>query len=308
MKRYYSMIVLTLFFCVMLLFPLPVFEGASTGLLLWFHTVLPTLFPFIIISNLLIQTDTIIFISKLIGPFIGKVFCISHMGSFAVLAGFLCGYPMGAKITADLVKTNKISLCEGNYLLSFCNNSSPMFILSYVVMRSLGAKDFAVPTLIILLLSPVLCSFIFRWFYPNRHHFHEVDSIPLTQQPFRFSMLDSCLMNGVELMVKIGGYIMLFSIMIALVEELPFSLPVIDYIALPMLEITRGVTLLSTGLANETLRFILILGLTSFGGVCAIAQTQCMIQDTKLSIGFYIIEKLITMFVTSLLAYLYILL
>ena len=107
-------------FAFMLLFPKDVFNGASKGLLLWFHTVFPTLFPFLIITNLLMSTNCIRLIARLFGPLLNKIFRVSPNGSFAIIAGFLCGYPMGAKISADLTHTKQISPQEGAYLLSFC--------------------------------------------------------------------------------------------------------------------------------------------------------------------------------------------
>ena len=92
-------------FAFMLLFPKDVFNGASKGLLLWFHTVFPTLFPFLIITNLLMSTNCIRLIARLFGPLLNKIFRVSPNGSFAIIAGFLCGYPMGAKISADLTHT-----------------------------------------------------------------------------------------------------------------------------------------------------------------------------------------------------------
>lgn len=69
----------------------------------------------------------------------------SYYGTFAVLTGFLCGYPMGAKTTSDLLNVNKISRSEASYLLSFCNNTSPAFILSYVVAQNMKERNLCIP-------------------------------------------------------------------------------------------------------------------------------------------------------------------
>ena len=130
MRRYAFPFSVILLFFIMLSFPQEVFDGASEGLLLWFQIVLPTLLPFIIISNILIQTNSISLLSHIFGPAFQKIFRISTDGSFVVLAGFLCGYPMGAKVTSDLILAGRITKSEGSYLLSFCNNTSPMFIIS----------------------------------------------------------------------------------------------------------------------------------------------------------------------------------
>lgn len=165
MRRYAFPFSVILLFFIMLSFPQEVFNGASEGLLLWFQIVLPTLLPFIIISNVLIQTNSISILSRIFGPAFQKFFHISIDGSFVVLAGFLCGYPMGAKVTSDLILTGRITKSEGTYLLSFCNNTSPMFIISYVIWQNLHDQTLLFPSLVILFASPILCSFVFRNIY-----------------------------------------------------------------------------------------------------------------------------------------------
>ena len=94
MKNHFFQFFLILCFFVMLLFPSEVFEGAKSGLLLWFLTVLPTLFPFLLISRLLLDSCACSLLNKLLAPVISRLFGISAQGSFAFIVGFLCGYPM----------------------------------------------------------------------------------------------------------------------------------------------------------------------------------------------------------------------
>ena len=159
MKRIVSTLCIILLFILMLVFPQAAFQGASTGLVLWFQTVLPTLLPFFILSNLLIQSGSIDWIAMAISPVLCRFFRVSPYGAFAVLTGFLCGCPMGSKVTADLLRKGCITRQEGCYLLSFCNNTSPMFILSFLVMQNLKDDRLKLPTLAILFLSPVIISF-----------------------------------------------------------------------------------------------------------------------------------------------------
>ena len=299
MKKIVSLFIIVGFFVIMLIFPRQTFEGASNGLLLWFQIVLPTLLPFIILSNLLIHTNAVKYISTIVKPFVQRLFRVSDYGCYAVFVGFLCGYPMGAKVVADLIQTEKISQREGQYLLSFCNNTSPMFIISFIVMQQFKNESLLLGTLMILYLAPVMCSFLFRRFYKyqtrkssqnvHEHTFH-----------FNFQIFDTCIMNGFETITKVGGYIILFSILFSLVKQLPLVW------LLPTLEISCGISYItSLGIPLATV-YPYVLALTSFGGFCAIAQTNSMIQESKLSIVPYIIQKLITALVTSLLAIVYI--
>ena len=126
-----------IFFILMFLFPFSSYKGASSGLMLWFINVLPTLLPFIIVSNLMIRLNITGKISGLLYPVIGKLFRVSPSGCYPILIGFLSGLPMGAKVVADLASEKKIDRKESHFLLSMCNNASPIFIMSFIAINQL---------------------------------------------------------------------------------------------------------------------------------------------------------------------------
>jgi len=171
-RRHFLTIPILIFFLCMLSFPQTVFAGASYGLLLWFRHVLPTLLPYMVLINILIRTPALHWICHITSPFLCPLLGTSYYGTFAVLTGFLCGYPMGAKTASDLLDAQKISRSEASYLLSFCNNTSPAFILSYVVIQNLKKDSISIPFLLILTLTPLMMSFVFRLFYRAKDHIH----------------------------------------------------------------------------------------------------------------------------------------
>ena len=303
MKRFLTILFPILFFASMLLFPEAALKGASSGVLLWFDTVLPTLLPFLIITNLLIHTGAVNIISRLLAPVLCRFFRVSPYGAFVILTGFLCGCPMGGKVTADLLKKNAISQCEARYLLSFCNNTSPMFIISYILLQNLKIPALTLPLLSILTAAPVLLSFLFRRLY----------HIPEPGHSFGFSRetdsvsLDDCIMNGFETITRIGGYIILFSILISFAGLLPVRSAAVTTLLLPSLEITTGITIICSSGTSLNGQIMKALALTSFGGWCAAAQTRAMIQGTSLPFLPYIAEKLITALATSLLVWIFLL-
>ena len=292
----------------MLLFPKAVFNGASEGLLLWFQVVFPTLFPFMLITNLLMDSGGLAFISGIFRRPFRRIFGVSGNGSFAVLAGFLCGYPMGAKVTADLLRTGRITRAEGQYLLSFCNNTSPVFIINFIVWKTLGEDQLLLPSLAVLIGGPVLLSFLFRRVYleKGKHFFPEFSALGnRSGRETDFSLLDLCMMNSFESIVKVGGYIILFSVVLSLLSESGQHSPVFTALT-AVLEVTNGILIIDGLNLRLTLSWPLIMALTSFGGLCSVAQTQCMIQDTGLKISHYIIQKLAAAGAASLLAVFYV--
>lgn len=311
MKSYLFPFSILLLFLTMLVFPGPVLKGASDGLLLWFHTVLPTLLPFILVCDLVLHTRAIHWIARIGNRLFSRLFQTSSYGSFAILAGFLCGYPMGAKVTTDLLLSGLISRSEACYLLSFCNNTSPMFVISFLVLQNLKNPSLMIPALVIVILSPILCSFLFRLRYlprssakPSNFQAHGSKS-PGALFCQDEDLLDTCITRGIETITKVGGYIMLFSVLTALADTFHIaSVPVLSALV-PSLEITCGIQqICSLPLSSEQI-FIRSLTLTSFGGFCAAFQTRSIIKKGGLPFRPYITEKLITAFVTSFLAFCY---
>ena len=204
---------------------------------------------------------------------------------------------------------NYISEEEGRYLLSFCNNTSPMFIISYIIWQNLNRSAITLPLLSITLSAPVLLSFIFRFLYriPKDVSRHSRPYSPAHSQDLA-GALDTCIMNGFETITRIGGYIILFSICICLIGQLPVRIPLLKSLILPSLELTNGVTLICQSSLPASAKILQTLTLAAFGGWCAAAQTKSMIRDTSLPFLPYIAEKLATASVTSLLIYGYLLL
>ena len=305
-------ILIVAFLILILIFPSSSLQGAKQGLLLWFHTVLPTLLPFIILSNLIIGLNIASYISKLLYPIFRTLFGVNLHGCYPILIGFLSGIPVGAKSVADLVKEEKITTHEGQFLLGFCNNASPMFIMSFIAISQLNKPELRMILLLVLYLSAILSSLLyFRLIKPNPYkaaalHKNIVSTFSLSETPtsrkkFQFAIVDTAIMNGFEVITKVGGYIILFSIPATIMTNLMKDTNLGTLLIIGLLEITTGIHVIaSTQIAIGT-KIILITVLTAFGGLSGLAQTNSVIQDTNLSIISYLKVKLLQVIIAFLL-------
>lgn len=289
---------------VLLLFlflqPSEAVSAAKNGLLLWFNVIIPNLFPFIILSNLIILLHATNVLTFFISPLFEKTLGIHKSGSYAILLGFLCGYPMGAKVCADLVKERQLSQTEGQYLLLFCNNVSPVFILNYIIHESLKNTVSLLPVFVILYLSPILVALLFNPWYRKKAKDTKIVLQAENQknQKIDFDIVDKAITNAFESITKLGGYIILFAILSRCIYLLPFPSFFPKSFFVGLTEITYGISMISQSNLSKTLQLLCILTATSFGGLSSIAQTQSMIKDSGLSILLYTGAKLITMLLT----------
>lgn len=280
---------LLLLFSFLLFFPSQTLEASRAGLLLWFDTLLPTLLPFLIISQLILKTSLVNGIQKLAGPFFRHLFHCSENGAFCLICGFLCGYPVGARLIALQMKEDRLSTVEGQYLLSFCNNVSPVFCISYGLSYAMNVSS-AIPYLLIIYGSSLLFGLITR---PQNLPSGSDSKKQTSPAENIVQLIDVCIIDSFLIMIRLCGYMILFSIFCkAVFLFLPKNLSKTVPLFYGLLEITGGLSMiskLSPGIYRNALG---ILSLT-FGGFCCIFQTSSVIKDTSLSLKKYVFHKLL---------------
>lgn len=292
MKKLLYCLVIFILLAFLLIDPVHAVDASRAGLLLWFHTLVPTLLPFLILSNLLITLDGVAYLTRFLYPVLNRIFGCSRNGCFCIAAGLLCGYPVGAKVAGDLVREKRITLDEGNYLLSFCNNASPAFLIGYCLTDSLKRPDLLLPTLFIVYGTPFLLALFLRHgrSFPNLSTEKKTSGSQIS-----FKIVDVCMMNGLESILKLGCYIILFSMLARLFTWLPCPSAYVTYGSVGFLEMTNGIALVT---ADTSLpipqKFFFVVSFLSFGGLSGAAQTESMILDSGLSVLAYLKAKLLT--------------
>ena len=140
-KKYILPILILLFTVCLILFSSSNLEAAKQGLILWATAVVPSLFPFFVATELLSNTNIPNILGKFFNIFMRPFFNVSGEGSFALIMGIISGYPVGTKIACDFRKNNILPKEECERLLSFTNNSGPLFIIATVGINMFGSSE-----------------------------------------------------------------------------------------------------------------------------------------------------------------------
>lgn len=284
---------------ILLLFPGTAAEGGKNGLILWATVLVPSLLPFSVLTSL-IRTYMQ-----------GKPFKY-----LLIAAGILSGYPIGAKIAAELYRDGALSYKEALFFAGSANNPSPMFVIFFVAGNLLHLSSGRYVFYLLVLLSALLGSLVFICFAPclkNSRPEEETKSgegrrssafVPAS--PISFSKtIDAEISSSLFLLLKIGGYVMLFSVFAALIKNLSFLPAAFKLPFCGLLEITTGNAVICQSALSDSLKKILSLAATTFGGLSAAAQTNSVLQKTGLSISHYILMKLLSSIFAILLAALF---
>ena len=264
---------------------------AALGLRLWYEKMVPVLFPFMVLSGTLIRMGLVESLIRPIRPFFGKLFRISDPAVYTILMGFLCGFPMGARTTAELRNRQELSVSEGQFLLAFCNNFGPVYFLGFVL--PLLHRTLKLPYLIGMYGIPVIYGLFLRYtVYRMRLKDTSMVSQPVTKSSVRTSLPDALddAVNAAGLSIlQLGGYMIIFN----LLNLLPGLFLRQSHLLAPLLEITGGLQMLADHYPLYTLLLL------PFGGVSCIAQTAGCIRNTGLSLKKYIIHKLVLTLLTA---------
>ncbi len=134
---------------------------ANLGLELWFQKMIPALGPFMILSGIMVRLNLTEKAALAACPVVKPLYRVRENVVYAMVCGFLCGFPMGAKVVEDLYTRQRITRREAEYLLAFCNNIGPIYFVSFV-LPLLGRKLVA-PYLLGMYGIPLLYGLLLRW-------------------------------------------------------------------------------------------------------------------------------------------------
>ena len=268
---------------------------AFYGFSLWYSKMIPSLLPFMIISGILVRMNLTESFANLLHPLLKRFYHCSKNATYVIIMGFLCGFPMGAKVVAELLKSKKITEKEGQYLLCFCNNLGPVYFCSFVI--PLLQINKTLPYLFGMYGIPLLYGIILRHtIYKRELTQSEQTKLQNNKSMGFLSAMDDSIHASIQSILMLCGYMILFN----LINILPhFMIPGIHKYIAPFLEITGGLSMLQGAFVPFCMSML------TFGGLSCIAQTHSMLHGTNLSIKIYVLHKCI---LTAIVAFYYILL
>lgn len=280
-------------------------DAALIGVNLVVKTIIPTIFPFSVICNLLISYDGVGLYSKILGPIICKPLKLSKSSSFPIVASFLSGYPLGCKYCCDLYSLGYINRSEFERLLNIASNASPMFIIGSIGATMLGDIRLG----FILLIGNYLSSIIVGILTINNSKTSSTwKELPENNINVNFgSALKSALDNGINTTLQVGAFVVLFSIIISIIKNNTYISIVFynieEFLNLPKysiyglflgsVEFTNGCKLITTLPLTLPFKLAIISFICSFSGLSVIAQISSFVYKYDISIAKYSFIKFI---------------
>lgn len=285
--------------------------GARAGLLLCSGIIIPSLFPFAVISNIFVELGLPQRLSKICSPVMNKLFGVSGAGSTAFFLGIAGGYPLGAISISEMHSKGVLQKNEAEKLLGFCDNSGPAFIVSVAGVAIFGSVKVGFFLYGIHVLAALLTGMLLK----TEKSYSKTYSLspPRTRLPGAFT---SSVKRATTAMVTVCGFVVFFSVLVGILDahgtlsaltgaisarfgtELHFSRSLLT----GLLELGTGTSSMY-GLRTEPENLALCSFLIAWGGLSVHAQASAVISEGGLSPARHTLGKLLHSVLSALITF-----
>ena len=267
--------------------------AAAEALALCAGSVVPALFPFLVVSSLLLSLGLGELLSPMLAGLMEPLFRVDGVGSSALLLGLVGGYPIGAKTAADLYRGGRLSRPEAERLLAFCNNSNPVFLISVLGVGVFGSVRAGVWLWLIHLLSALLTGLLFRNHGgPARR---QAGGTAAFQAVSLSAAFVAAVRESLSGMLSVCAFVTFFYVLARPLASLGGWLG-------PVLVGLTELFSLTPLLRPDRFGFILASAMAGWGGLSVLCQTAAVLEDTGLPMGRYLLAKALQGILSALLA------
>lgn len=304
MKTKYKNIIIiicSLFFLVnLIIYRNLVFDTVGFSLNIWITSLLPALFPFFIVSDILINYDVIKYFPKVIRNSIKYLFNVSDNGLVIILLSMLSGFPSNARNIKNMYLDKKITKEEGEHLLYFTHFSNPMFILGTIplILNSNKISKY-------ILISHYLANIILGICLRNYNRVNDSNTSNYKDDKHNFGLvLTTSIRKSLDSVLGILGTLTVFLIISTLLINF-FNLDnTSSLLVKSILELTSG--LKELGSYNLLDKYLLIISscILSFGGLSVHMQVINELVDTDISYKNYLIGRILQVVLSLGISYL----
>lgn len=302
MKKYSNLIIIILSFITLVLVLLNkslISKTVITSFSIWFNTLVPSMFPMFILSDILINYNFTEYIPKKIVNFFSKLFNISSQAVLIVLLSMISGFPSNAINIKSAYDKNLISKEEAEHLLLFTHFANPLFILQTVGSFYLNNNKYGIIILISHLLSSIIIGVLFR----KKNNYSKINYISKNNKSQSFgTVISNSINKTINSLLMISGTITLFLILSTLIINIFKLNNTLSILIQGILEMTMSISNLSLLNINDITKVVITSMIISFGGLSIHMQVFSSL-DEKIKYKNYFIGRLYQTIISGVLAF-----
>ncbi len=280
--------------------PYLIIESVEESSYLFFNKIFLSMFPFFILSDILISYNFPYYIGKVLGNLFNKIFKINKESTIVVILSMLSGHPGNAKYTKVLLENNIITEEEASKLITFTYFPNPMFIIGSVGLLFLNNIRIGIYILILIYIT----NFLIGIFIRNKYSFKNNNIIINDKLQVNFGkILKKSIVNSFDTLILILGNITIFTIIENLIFDFTNTGLIFKSIVSSLIEITGGIKNISELMINYDLKISLIIFSLIFSGFCIHSQVFSILSDYKINYKFIIKVRFIAALIAGVISF-----
>ena len=301
----------------LVLWPEQAMEAMRDGLRLCGNVILPSLFPFFVLSSLVVELGMSRYLGKLLEPVMAPLFRVNGNCAAALALGFVGGYPVGARTAIQIYERGQCSRTEAERMLAFCNNSGPAFILGVVGAGVFGSGAAGLLLYLAHLLASVLVGVLFRFYRPGEGPRTGRRCGPQFQAASFSKAFTRSVTGAMQSTLSICAFVLFFTVFLrilahaevlkllggllsALLAPLGMDQTWAERLLTGLVEVSSGVSSLTDGALSGRLSMAAFM--LGWAGVSVHCQVLALLGDSGLSARTYLAGKLLHGSLSALLA------
>ena len=276
---------------------------------IWINNIFPSLFPFFVLSEILINYGFVELVSELFKPIFERLFKINGNAAFIFIMSMLSGFPSNAKYTKELYLEGKLTDKEASKILMFSHFSNPLFILGTISVTFLNDKKLGILIMISHYISNIIIGIIFRNYNTstiNKSQFSFKNAIikmhnkRINNNKKIGAIISTSLTNSINTLLLLLGVITTFLIITTIIDNNFHPNLFNKSIISGILEMTQGLKHVSLLNISSYYKSILITAIISFGGLSVHTQIISIISDTKIKYLPFLIARILHVIISVL--------
>ncbi len=282
-KHFFELAVTVILLFIMFKMPQTVGNGVKNGLEICVYTIIPSLFPFLILSTYIVRSEMFSPFFRFFSPVSRTFFRQPECTVPVILMSFIGGFPIGAKMTSSLLESGKITKNQAQRLLLFCFNGGPAFTITAVGINMLGSVKAGVIIYVSVCLSSLILGFISALFDDKK----KVEKTLFKEDKMTSLVLSASVTDSVNTIFSMCAWIVLFSALTECINTLNLSHGVLLFTN-SVTEVTKGCTV-----ACNELSIPVISAIIGFGGFCIHCQIYGFISQSGLKYTRFLVVRII---------------
>lgn len=275
MRKSAAVIISVLGVMVLMIFPQAAAEGIAGGLESAAKLLIPSLFPFMVMSSFIIRSGAYEWFGKVLAPVTKIFFGLPAAASSAVILSFIGGFPIGAKCTKLLYQNGKITNRQAERMLCFCVCSGPAFLVTAIGTIMLHSITAGIILYLSQIVSGILLGIISRWICRSQQ---EETNVSDTEHEKESSILQAFILScsdGAKAIIELTALVAMFAMLIRILSVLGMENTFITL----LLEVTTA----CKNIVNAGYPLWLLALATGYGGLCVHFQIFHLLKEMNVN-------------------------